>query len=203
MFCCLFFSMGTSGTDCDGVIPDPGGSAPVIVESDHILGSADAPVTVVEFSAPQCSWCSLFARTQFPTIKEQYVDTGKVRWVIRNFVAMNNETGVRAASACECAGDQGQYFDYRELLFENQSDLSEAALKQHAATLGLDQTTFDSCLDSGSKEDRVRQDSDSGFALGATSTPTFFVGSEKVRGYQTAEHWAEILDRHLDHSGGG
>ncbi len=200
LLCALFFVTGTNGTDCAGTIPGP---APVIVESDHILGSADAPVTVVEYSSFQCGWCGLFARGQFPTIEERYIDTGKVRWIARHLFSMSNEAGVQAASACECAADQGQYFDFRELVFENQTDLSEATLKQHATTLGLDRATFDACLDGGSKEDRVRQDVDSGIALGATSTPTFFVGIQVLRGHQTADQLGEIIDRHLDGSGGG
>ncbi len=192
----LVFSVGANGTSCNAV-PNPGGGTPVIVESDHVLGSADASVTVVEYSSLTCGWCARFAQDQFPAIEERYIDTGQVRWVVRHLISMSNEDRVRAASACECAGDQGSYFDCRELVFENQTDLSEATLKQYATTLGLDQDVFDACLDGGTKEDRVRQDVDSGIALGASSTPTFFVGSEMVRGYQTADAFGAILDRHL------
>ncbi|MBN2563271.1 MAG: thioredoxin domain-containing protein [Phycisphaerae bacterium] len=191
---------GLDGTCCHCTTPGP---EPVIVESDHVLGSEDAPLTVVEYTRFHCEPCGVFTRTQFATIKEQYIDTNQVRWVFRQFLSMGDEAAVLAACAAECAGDQGRYLDYYELLFDNQDDLSEDMLKQHAATLGLDQAAFDACLDGGAKVARVQQDVDSGDELGVTSTPRFFVGSEMVRGYRTAAQLGEIIDAHLGDSGGG
>jgi protein-disulfide isomerase len=185
---------------CTGTDLTPAGSALAIVESDHVLGSPDAPVTVIEYANLHCSWCGLFARTDFPTIKAQYIDTNRVRWVYRHFLTMSSDTVALSACAAECAADQGRFYEYISLVFQNQADQSEATLKQHATALGLDRGTFDACLSSGTKLDHVRQDLTSGEALGVNSTPRFFVDTEEIRGYQTAEQLGQILDRHL---GGG
>ncbi len=182
---------------CDGLFPIPIVPTPIILDSDHVLGSANAPVTVVEYSSYSCHWCGRFAREEFAAIKAKYVDSGQVRWVFRSLLTMSDSAQVLPVCAAECASDQGRYLDYRELLFDNQADLSENALKQHATALGLDRGTFDLCLDGGSKVARVQRDVDSGFDLGASSTPTFFVGSEMVRGYQTADQLGAVIDSHL------
>jgi protein-disulfide isomerase len=185
------------GVSCTTSPLGPSGQPPAVVESDHILGQPDAAVTVIEYANLHCGWCGLFARTDFPTIKAQYIDTGKVRWIYRHFLNMDSASSVLSACAAECAADQGRYYEYLDLVFRNQADQSEVALKQHATTLGLDRTAFDACLDGGGKADRVGQDVDSAAALGVNSTPRFLVDSEEVRGYQTADQFSEILNRHL------
>ena len=184
----------SAGASCNGTIPGP---APVIVENDHLLGSPDAPVTVVEYASPKCSWCALFATTQFAAVRQRYIDTGKVRWVHRHLLPMSDADALRAGSAAECAGDQRQYFEMLDLLFQHPGDFSADAIKQLASDLALDRTAFDACLDGGSKTARVQQDVDSGLALGVTSTPRFFVDDEMVVGYRTADQLGEIIDRHL------
>ncbi|HVP11217.1 MAG TPA: thioredoxin domain-containing protein [Phycisphaerae bacterium] len=170
---------------------------PPVLESDHVLGSPDAAVTVIEYANLHCGWCGLFERDQFPTIKARYIDTGRIRWVFRHLLNMNDSAAVLSACATECAADQGRYYDFRELVFQNQADQSADALKQHASTLGLDRAAFDACLDGNGKVERVQQDVNSGLALGLNSTPSFFVEGELVRGYQTADQLSQVLDRHL------
>ena len=197
ILCLVLPVVALLGATCTNPPIDPTVQNPPVVASDHVLGAPDAAVTVIEYANLHCSWCGLFERNDFPTIKAQYIDTGKVRWVFRHLVNMNDAAAVLSACATECAADQYRYYDYRELVFQNQTDQSEAALKQHATTLGLDQTVFDACLDSGGKVARVQQDVTSGVALGVNATPTFFVANEEIRGYQTAAQFAQVLDRHL------
>ena len=186
---------GTSGGQCDAPLPNPNGNTPVITNADHVLGSADAPITVVEYSSYACGFCSNFALSEFPTIKEQYIDTGKVRWVCRHAVSSN--TGQAAARAAECASDQGAFFDYRDLLLANPNNLNEESFKDHATTLGLDRSLFDACLASGEKQSRVEEDLASAHALGVPATPTYFVDAEMVRGFKTAEAMGAIINQHL------
>ncbi|MFH1417545.1 MAG: thioredoxin domain-containing protein [Planctomycetota bacterium] len=193
--CAIVSASGISG--CDTLFPIPSAPVPIILDSDHVLGNANAPVTVVEYSSFSCHWCGLFARDEFATLEARYVDTGQVRWVFRSLLSMGDSAQVLPACAVECAADQGRYFDYRERLFENRGDLSESALKEHATALGIERAAFDDCLDGESKIARVQQDVDSGFALGADSTPTFFIDGEMVRGYQTADEFGAVIDRHL------
>jgi len=185
---------GMQGGGCNPIIID---LPPVIVESDHILGSPDAPLTVVEFYGLYCPACAAFERNEFATLRQNYIDAGLVRWVFRHYINMGSGDSLLAATATECAADQGQYVEFRHLVMTNQSARGQAAMQAHATTLGLDRTVFDACLAGDAKQDRVQQDVDSAIALGITSTPTFVVGSERVRGYRTAAQLSEIIERHL------
>jgi NhaA family Na+:H+ antiporter len=203
---------GTTGTNCN-TVPNPGGGggggnnggvAPTILASDHILGPSNAKVTVVEYSDFECPFCGRFARSEFPTIKANYIDTNKVRWVMRHFPLRNiHPRAEPAARASECASDQGAFFEYHDLVF-NTTDgssstiLTDQQLAQHAVTLGLNTTDFNNCFPPGDgKAARVQQDVNSGTALGITGTPTFFVNNEMVSGFKTAAQMSEILDRKL------
>ncbi len=190
----LASASGMQGGGCSPIIIDV---PPVIVESDHILGSLDAPVTVVEFYGLYCSACGAFERDEFETVRQTYIDTGLVRWVFRHYINMGSGDSLLAAKATECAADQGQYVEFRHLVMVNQSARGEAAMQAHASTLGLDRTVFDACLAGDAKRSRVQQDVDSAIALGITSTPTFVIGAERVRGYRTAAQLSEIIERHL------
>ncbi len=185
---------GMQGGGCDPVIIDV---PPVIVESDHILGSPDAALTVVEFYGLYCPACAAFERNEFNTLRQAYIETGLVRWVFRHYINMGSSDFLLAAEATECAADQGRYFEFRHLVMANQSAHGEAAMQAHASTLGLDRPVFDACLASDAKRSRVQQDVDSAIALGIPSTPTFVVGAERVRGYRTAAQLSEIIERHL------
>ena len=188
-----------SGANCGTPVP---GGAPVLVDSDHVLGSPDAPVTVFEYANLRCSHCRDFATTQFSTVRQRYIDTGQVRWIYRHLILMSDEDLVRAACASECAADQGKYTEYLDLLYQNPDQFSADSLKQFASDLNLDRSAFDACLDSGSQVARVQQDVDSALALGLNATPQFFVNGESVLGYQTADALGAVIDRHLSDSGG-
>lgn len=185
---------GMQGGGCDPLIID---LPPVIVESDHILGLPDAPLTVVEFYGLYCPACAAFERDEFATVRQTYINTGLVRWVFRQYINMGSDDSLLAAQATECAADQGQYAEFRHLVMTSQSARGEAAMQAHASTLGLDRTVFDACLAGDAKRSRVQQDVDSAIALGITSTPTFVVGAERVRGYRTAAQLSEVIERHL------
>lgn len=178
---------------------------PPITADDHILGDVNAPITVIEYADFECPFCGRFARTEFNTIKANYIDTGKVRWVYRHFPLRNIHARAEAsARASECANDQSSFYPYSDLTFgtvdgSNATILTDAQLQQHAATLGLNTATFNACFPSGdSKAARVQQDVDSGTALGLTGTPTFFVENERFSGFQTATELGAVIDRRLN-----
>lgn len=104
-----------------------------------------------------------------------------------------------AARAAECAAalNPAMFFDYVELVYANQDDLTDEMLQAHASTLGLDRTAFDACLAGQSTASRVQRDVDSGITLGIDTIPTFFVNDEMVGGYKTAGELGAIIDRHL------
>ncbi|MCG8407317.1 MAG: DsbA family protein [Phycisphaerales bacterium] len=175
--------------------------------TDHVIGSEDASVTVVEYLDFQCPFCGRFARQEFPDIRARYIDTGLVRWVFRHFPLeseCNPNSGnthpraCDAARASECANDQNAFVEFHDLLFEDQDDLSDNRFGEHANTLGLDAAQFDACITGTSKAARVAQDVNSGNALGVTATPSFFVNGERVSGFQTAEQLGQVIDRKLN-----
>ncbi|HKQ47213.1 MAG TPA: DsbA family protein [Phycisphaerae bacterium] len=198
--------VGAPGSNPDGNTGgNVDGEKPPLNANDHILGDVNAPVTVIEYADFQCPFCGTFARTEFDTIKANYIDTGRVRWVFRHFPLRNiHDRAEPSARASECAADQGSFYPYLELTFatvngSNAAILTDSQLQQHAATLGLDTTQFNACFPPGdSKAARVQQDFDSGVALGLTGTPTFFVENERFTGFQTAAQLSAVIERHLN-----
>src|SRR5262249_17984609 len=113
------------------------------------LGQADAPVTLVEFSDYQCPYCRMFFSDTFPTLRREYIDTGKVRYVFRDYpLAQMHPQARKAAEAAHCAGEQGKYWEMHDLLFQNQQALALPQLSEYARNLGLDGASFDACLQS-------------------------------------------------------
>lgn len=116
-------------------------SAKVSIDDDPVLGRADAPVTLLEFSDYQCPFCARFFRDTLPTLKAEYIDTGKVRYVFRDFpIDQLHPYARKAAEAANCAGDQGRYWEMHDLLFENQSAMQVERLKAYAKGLGTTST---------------------------------------------------------------
>jgi protein-disulfide isomerase len=143
----------------------------------------------------------MFAGSEFPTIRERYIDTNKVRWVIRHLPSGGiHDRAEPAARASEYVANQDPdaFFDYRDLILADQDDLSDNTLGEHASTLGLDRTTFDTCFSGRATAGRVQRDVESAAALGVNTIPTFLVNSEKVSGFHTAEELATVIDRHLN-----
>jgi len=135
-----------------------------------------------------------------PDLIEQYVDTGKVRFVYREFpLASIHPAAQQASEAAICAGQQGKYWEMNEYLFANQSEWSQAAdpaaeLKTYAAEVGLDSSTFDQCLDSGEASVIVQGDLLAGESLGVNATPYFFVNELPIRGGLPIESLGRVID---------
>src|SRR6267378_1149907 len=142
-----------------------------------ILGRADAPVTLVEFSDYQCPFCQRFFATTLSDIKKDYVDTGKVRYVFRDFpLDQIHPQARKAAEAAHCAGEQGKYWEMHDLLFQNQGALAPPQLAEHAGAVGVDGAAFAACLSSGRYAARVARGLVDGAAAGVQGTPAFVVG---------------------------
>jgi len=202
--------MGTSGSSNGSVsvaVPTAAATAeaPVVdmdVADAPTKGPKDAKVQIVEFSDFECPYCARFVTQTMPQILSTYGD--KVLFAFRNYPlpASMHPYAQKAAEASECANDQGIFWQYHDLLFQNQSQLSAlvqadatngvnqvvAQLKQYAATLGIDSAKFDQCLDSGADVDKVSSDAsamtDALTAAGVTKfgTPSFFINGKFVSG---------------------
>lgn len=159
----------------------PSPRAPVVAKvslaGNPILGKSDAPLTLIEFSDYQCPFCKKFFQTTLPTLKAEYVETGKVRYVFRDFpLDQIHPQARKAAEAAHCAGEQGKYWEMHNVLFQNQQALDLHHLKAHARDLKLDASVFDTCLEDGKYTAKVQQDYDDGLAAGVRGTPGFFLG---------------------------
>lgn len=144
---------------------------------DPAKGDKNAKVVLVEFTDYQCPFCGRHVRDTMPQIEAEYVKTGKIRYVTREFpIESIHPQAFKASEAALCAGDQGKYWEMHARLFANQKALAPADLQSHAQAVGLDQAKFSKCLESGTKGAKVRKDLADGAKVGVTGTPAFFIG---------------------------
>lgn len=141
------------------------------------LGDKTAPVTLIEFSDYHCPFCRRHATTVMPQLIENYVDTGKLRFVMREYPIANLHPRAEAAAvAVLCAGDQGQYWGMHDALFANQKAHTDEDFKSMAESLGLDAAAFDTCVASNKFDSQIEADLAEGQKLGISGTPSFVVG---------------------------
>lgn len=142
-----------------------------------MLGSKDAPVTMVEFTDYQCPYCQRFHMTVFNDIKKNFIDTGKVRFYSRDLPLDSlHPNAIRAAQAARCAADQGQYWRMRDLMGLNPDKLDMDNLVKAAGSLSMDSNTFRTCVESQKYKEAVQFDVLEAMKIGAEATPTFVIG---------------------------
>jgi protein-disulfide isomerase len=151
--------------------------ADITIDGSPVMGKADAPVTLVEFTDYQCPFCRRHANVTFARIVKDYVETGKVRYVVRQFpLKAIHPKAVKASEASLCAGDQGQYWEMHDRIFKKTKAFNQEEWVRHAEALGLNMSSFKDCLENGKNAFRVEQDLKEGTALGIRGTPGFFIG---------------------------
>jgi len=170
----------------------------VPVDDDPVLGREDAPVTIIEFSDFECPFCTRFHSDTFSRIIENYGD--EVRFVYRDFPLTSiHPEAFPAAEAANCAGEQGQYWEYHDKLFSGGPQaLSAETYVRYAEELTLDMQDFQECVDTGRYKDEVQADFDFGAQLGVRSTPTFFINGIAVVGAQPYSTFVEIIEGELN-----
>ena len=162
--------------------PKPAVVSVAIPFTDPVLGKKDAPVTVVEYTDYQCSFCQRFHVATFPDLKKNFIDTGKVRFYSRDMPLDFHQNAMKAAVAARCAGDQNQFWTLRDLLVANANQLDPASVLGYAGKLPLDQAAFKSCLDSGKYEPVVKANLEEAARNGLEGTPTFVIGKSTQEG---------------------
>lgn len=173
-------------------------------------GEKTAPVTLVEFSDYQCPYCKRHATTVMPELIKNYIDTGKLRFVMREYPIPNLHPRAEAAAAAVlCAGDQGNYWGMHDELFNDQKAMTDDDFKTRAGKLGLDMTAFDACLASNKFDAQIKADQAEGQKLGITGTPSFVAGltdpkdpnkvhlTKFIRGAQPYTAFASAIDELL------
>jgi len=166
-----------------------------LADTDPAIGSAKAPVTLIEFSDFQCPFCLRVSPT-LKKIRQTYGD--KVRIVWKDFpLTQIHPQAFKAGEAGHCAAEQGKFWEYHDQLFGNQQALMPDDLKKHAASTGMDVERFTACLDTSKHAERVREGVAQGTRLGVNSTPTIFVNGRRVSGAQPYEVFAAVIDEEL------
>lgn len=154
------------------------------VSLDKSIGDENAPVVVMEYGDFQCPACQRFFQTTAEQLKAEYVESGKVRFVFRQFAFLGDESQW-AAEASECANEQGRFWDYYDKLYQEQNGenvgiFSKDNLKKFAVDLGLDTAGFAQCLDSGRYTEKVQQETLEGQQAGVRGTPSVFVNGRYI-----------------------
>ncbi len=172
---------------------DPSGPTKVSIDNDPVLGNKDAPVTIIEFIDFECPFCKKSFQDVIPKLKQQYMDAGKVKLVLRDFPLNFHENAHKEAEAGECVRDQGGdsvYFKYHDQIYtqtkSNGTGLALTQLPVIAKGLGLNVKQFQQCLDSGKYKDEVDKDIADGIAAGVSGTPSWFIGKPGSDGAMTA-----------------
>jgi len=149
------------------------------------LGDAKAPLVLVEYTDLQCPFCQQFHNTAFAQIKANYIDTGKVRFVSRDFPLDFHDNARRAATAGRCAAEQGKYWEMRHVMIVNAEALKPDNLATYAGTVKIDVPKFKSCLESDKFKAQIDQDVAEGGVAGVQGTPSFVIGrleNDKLQG---------------------
>jgi len=158
---------------------------------DMALGSADAPVTIIEFSSLTCPHCAAFEQNVFPMLQSQYIDTGKVRFVSREFPLDLKATSGSMLARCAANGDAPKYFEVVDMLFKRQEGLVENTLETMndiGKHFGMDEEAVSNCVKTQPLLDKIAADQKFAFEkLKVDATPYFFVNGERLRGSMSFE----------------
>lgn len=165
-------------------------------------GSKDAKVVMVEFTDYQCPFCGRHFTETAGLLQKDYIDTGKVRHITRDLPLSFHANAQIAAEAARCAGDQGKYWEMHDVLFKNQEAWSvgdaKAPFSGYAKDLGLNVSTFDSCVSGGKHTQAVKDDLALATKVGATGTPTFIINGELLVGAQPYASFQAVIDKALN-----
>ena len=137
-----------------------------LADDDDVKGDKNVLVTIVEFSDYECTFCARFYSETLGQIDREYIKTGKVKFVYRDFPLNVHPNAQKAAEAAECAGEQGKYYEMHNKLFEQGVKGGIASFKEFAKDIGIDATKFNNCLDSGQMAAEIQKDMKDGAAAG-------------------------------------
>lgn len=161
------------------------------IQDDVIMGSADAQVTIIEFSNFQCSACASHFSETLPEIIQNYVNTGTVKYILKPVGSLTYTEGI------ECANDQGKYWELHGELFENRKTLSLNDLNTYAQNIGLDINEFTTCMSSGKYVNKAQQLLSDANLAQVTATPTFFINGIRLEGTYPFSAFSKLIEAEL------
>ncbi len=198
------------GSTAPAAAPSAGDNQPPVVnvdmktlsDDDPFVGNANSKVTIVEFSDFQCPFCKAFFQQTEGQIITNYVKTGKVKFVYRDFPLSFHVNAEKAAEAANCANKQGKYWEMHDKIFQaSQADGTGIApddLKKIAAGVsGIDTAKFNACLDSGETAAEIAKDEKDGMAVGIQGTPGFIVNGVVISGAQPYSVFQQVIEAAL------
>lgn len=190
----------STGTTLDEQFPP----TQILLRSEASMGSKSAPIIIIELSDFECPFCGEFERTVFPQIKKEYIDSGEVLWFFMEFpLTKIHPHSYKAAIAAECAKLQNKFWEYHDVLFAHQENLTVPDLKSYAANLGLDMPVFSRCLDGNETGFLIMEAFKQAHDAGISATPSFIVGKPgigdtvsgfKVVGVESLETFQKLID---------
>lgn len=198
--------ISTTGNTVKSKTPPPPKDVKVSIDDDPIKGDMNAPITIVEFSDYQCPYCRKFHSQVLPKIEEEYIKTGKVRYVFRDFPLNFHKLAIPASVAANCAGEQDKYWLMNDFLFDNPQKLDNESVLEAAKTMDLDYAKFEACMKDNDHEAEINKDMEAGRGYGVRGTPSIFLGkSEKgkeftglyLRGFRPFEFYKAEIDKLL------
>jgi protein-disulfide isomerase len=166
---------------------------------DRVLGSPAAPVTIIEYASMTCIHCAMFAIETFPELKARFIDTGKVRYIVREFPIDGLAV---VASMLMRSAEEGKYYDIMDELMRQQKEWTAGGRIQPLMTLavpkmGFTEASFNACLADQQLLDRVLQALDRAQVFGVRSAPTFFINGDKHVGFATIGEMTKLIAAHL------
>jgi protein-disulfide isomerase len=171
----------------------------VSVEGAPFKGPQSAPITIVEFSDFQCSYCKRVLDV-LNQVLERYPD--KVKLAFRDFPIVSiHPHAQKAAEAAHCAAEQGKFWEYHDLLFEKQDAIPTTNFVEQAKALGLEVTTFQACIDSQKYQEKIERNYADGVKAGVSGTPAFFINGRLLSGAQPLEAFKTVIDEELERLG--
>ena len=175
--------------------PSPAGDVDINLEGARTLGDPNAPVIMVEWSDFRCPFCQRFWEQTLPTLKEEYIETGQVFFVYKDFPVVGGEG---EALASWCAEEQGMFWEFHDVLFENLQQGSPQNFERWAGELGMDTAEFRECFESERYAQNVARDAQEGRAFGVTGTPGFYINGELVAGAQPLQAFQQVIESQLN-----
>jgi protein-disulfide isomerase len=166
---------------------------------DMALGPADAPVTIMEYASMTCPHCAAFNKDVFPKLKAEYIDTGKIRYIFREFPLDIKAAAGSMLTRCIANGDAQKYFAVTDMLFRSQNDWvmknTTETLTRIGKQAGLSQQQVEACLKDQALLDKIAADQKyASEVLKVDSTPTFFINGEKIKGETSLEEFEKKIN---------
>jgi len=197
-------AMNQLGGKVSGTFKDPAIAYPAsLIETDHRIGSPDAPVTLEVYEDFQCPICAEYSLSVEPILVSQYVTPGTLQ-IVHHDIAILGRGGADdesklAATGATCAVNQGKYWDYAHWVYNNQDGENQGGFRRErlvaiAEAAGLDGTQFNTCLDDASAIQGVADISNKALGMGINSTPTMYIGGQQYVGLKSAQELGALIE---------